>query len=72
MTNLETDEVKTWASVIPVEGTNCIIIKDGGTGLYGLYDGPELVETGYTEITYEGTSIYLRRGDTVTEYTPVY
>lgn len=70
--DLVTDEMTEWGSVEPVDGTNCIIVQDDDTELYGLYDGPELVETGYTEITYEGTSIYLRRGDTVTEYTPVY
>lgn len=70
VTNLRTDEIVQYGSATPVDGTNCIIVKAQDTGLYSLYDGEKIVKSGYTDITHEGTKIYLHLGNTVTEYTP--
>lgn len=71
ITDLRTDEIYRYAWVDEVPDTNCIIVKYQDTGLYGLYDGEEIVESGYTNIKYEGTSIILYQGNSATKYIPV-
>lgn len=68
--NSSTDEMTSWSGAEGVDGTECIIVYDKATNLYGLYDGTELVLNNYENITFEGTTIYLHRGGSETQYVP--
>lgn len=57
-----------------VDETNCIIVKNEASGLYGLYDGADMVkEYLYNEISYNtyDNLFTLTRGAETEEYTPV-
>ncbi len=74
--DLETLETKECEFAIFVPMSSCVIAEDPDTGLYGLYDGTELVyDYVYNDIDYyEGdsgstnTDIVLVRGNETTEY----
>lgn len=58
-----------------VDGTNCIIVKNENSGLYGMFDGLTMKKDGlYNEISYDEESgvFTLTRGAEIEEYVPQY
>ncbi len=74
LVNLETMEIKEYKSTQFIPGTNCIIVSDPETGLYGLYDGNDLVlECKYNQmetVDWPELSIEAQRGAETTQYIP--
>jgi len=70
--NRQTGEVTEWAEITPVNGTECLIVQDSTSELYGLYDGEELVEpVMYSECYFDGIQIVLTAGAETKFYTPI-
>lgn len=54
-----------------IDGTNCIVVQDNSSGLFGLYDGANMVlEYVYNELSYDGIHIIGMRGAETVTYTP--
>lgn len=69
--NLKSKKLQEWSSVEMIDGTNCIIVSDLDTKLYGLFDGQDLkAECIYTSIVYDGTKFIMTRGNVEEEYYP--
>ena len=70
--NRQTGEVTEWAEITPVHGSECLIVQDSTSELYGLYDGEELVEpVMYSECYFDGIQIVLTAGAETKFYTPI-
>ena len=70
--DLETDEVIMLKGIPQfVQGTNCIIVEDSSTELYGLLDGRELVyDYLFSNLSFDGEAVVGKRGAETFSYTP--
>ncbi len=69
--NLKNFNLYEYGSVEMIDGTNCIIVSDLGTGLYGLIDGENIeLDCVNSSINYSNGVFYVRRGAETAEYTP--